>query len=171
MDARDYKVVPIAAPSPEEKSRHYLWRFWRQYPRAGRMLIFDRSWYGRVLVERVEGFATAAEWMRAYEEIRNFEEMLMENGAPLCKFWLHIDQDEQLRRFEEREKTGYKKYKMTEEDYRNRERWHDYETAVNEMVNRTDTSAAPWHIVPANDKRSARIQVFETVCDALEAAL
>ncbi len=171
MDARDYKVVPIAAPTEEEKSHHYLWRFWNQYPRAGRMLIFDRSWYGRVLVERVEGYATKAEWMRAYEEIRNFEEMLMENGSPLCKFWLHIDPDEQLRRFQEREKTGYKKYKITEEDYRNRERWHDYETAVNEMVNRTDTPAAPWHIVPANDKRSARIQVLETVCDALEAAL
>jgi polyphosphate:AMP phosphotransferase len=171
MDARDYKVVPIAAPSEEEKSHHYLWRFWKQYPRAGRMLIFDRSWYGRVLVERVEGHATTAEWMRAYEEIRNFEEMLMENGSPLCKFWLHIDADEQLRRFEEREKTGYKKYKMTEEDYRNRERRYDYEVAANEMINRTDTAAAPWHIVPANDKRSARVQVFETVCDALEAAL
>ena len=171
MDARDYKVVPIAAPSEEEKSHHYLWRFWKQYPRAGRMLIFDRSWYGRVLVERVEGFATRAEWMRAYEEIRNFEEMLMENGSPLCKFWLHIDPNEQLRRFQEREKTGYKKYKITEEDYRNREKWHDYETAGNEMVNRTDTPAAPWHIVPANDKRSARVQVLETVCDALEASL
>jgi polyphosphate:AMP phosphotransferase len=171
MDARDYKVVPIAAPSEEEKRHHYLWRFWKQYPRAGRMLIFDRSWYGRVLVERVEGFATTAEWMRAYDEIRNFEEMLMENGTPLCKFWLHIDPDEQLRRFEEREKTGYKKYKITEEDYRNRGKWRDYEMAANEMINRTDTTAAPWHIVPANDKRSARIQVLRTVCDALEAAL
>lgn len=171
MDARDYKVVPVAAPSEEEKRHHYLWRFWRQYPRAGRMLIFDRSWYGRVLVERVEGFAATAEWMRAYEEIRNFEEMLMENGSPLCKFWLHIDPDEQLRRFQEREKTGYKKYKITEEDYRNREKWHHYEMAANEMINRTDTAAAPWHIVPANDKRSARIQVLKTVCDALEAAL
>jgi len=135
------------------------------------MLIFDRSWYGRVLVERVEGFASPAEWMRAYDEIRNFEEMLMENGSPLCKFWLHIDPDEQLRRFQEREKTGYKKYKITDEDYRNRERWRDYETAANEMVNRTDSAAAPWHIVPANDKRLARIQVLQTVCDALEAAL
>ena len=171
MDARDYKVVPSAAPTEEEKSHHYLWRFWRHYPRAGRMLIFDRSWYGRVLVERVEGFATRAEWMRAYEEIRNFEEMLMENGSPLCKFWLHIDPDEQLRRFQEREKTGYKKYKITEEDYRNREKWQEYEAAANEMINRTDTPAAPWHVVPANDKRSARVQVLQTVCDVLEAAL
>jgi polyphosphate:AMP phosphotransferase len=171
MDARDYKVVPIAAPTEEESKHHYLWRFWRPYPRAGRMLIFDRSWYGRVLVERVEHYATAAEWTRAYQEIRNFEEMLMETGNPVCKFWLHIDADEQLRRFELREKTGYKKYKMTEEDYRNREKWDEYVAAVDEMVDRTSTQAAPWHIVPANDKRVARIQVIETVCDALEAAL
>lgn len=171
MDARDYKVVPVAAPTPEEHKHHYLWRFWRPYPRAGRMLIFDRSWYGRVLVERVEGFATEAEWTRAYQEIRNFEEMLMESGSPLCKFWLHIDADEQMRRFEDREKTGYKKYKITEEDYRNHAKRDEYIAAIDEMVDRTNTRAAPWHIVPANDKRTARVQVLETVCDALEAAL
>ncbi len=171
MDARDYKVVPVAAPTEEELRHQYLWRFWRPYPRAGRMLIFDRSWYGRVLVERVERLASDAEWTRAYEEIRNFEEMLRENGNPVCKFWLHIDSDEQMRRFQSREKTGYKKYKITEEDYRNREKWDDYVAAVDEMVERTNTIAAPWHIVPANDKRWARIQVLETVCDTLEAAL
>ena len=171
MDARDYKVVPIAAPTEEERRHHYLWRFWKPYPRAGRMLIFDRSWYGRVLVERVEHFASEAEWTRAYGEIRDFEEMLMENGTPLCKFWLHIDSDEQMRRFQDREKTGYKKYKITDDDYRNREKRDEYVTAVDEMVDRTNTRAAPWHMVPANDKRAARIQVLETVCETLEAAL
>jgi polyphosphate:AMP phosphotransferase len=171
MDARDYKVVPVAAPTEEELRHHYLWRFWKPYPRAGRMLIFDRSWYGRVLVERVEHLATEAEWTRAYGEIRDFEEMLMENGTPLCKFWLHIDADEQMRRFQDREKTGYKKYKITDEDYRNREKRDEYVTAVDEMVDRTNTRAAPWHMVPANDKRAARIQVLETVCKTLEAAL
>jgi polyphosphate:AMP phosphotransferase len=170
MDARDYKVVPIAAPTEEERRHHYLWRFWRHLPRAGRMLIFDRTWYGRVLVERVEGFASQAEWTRAYAEIREFEEMLAENGTVVCKFWLHIDPEEQLRRFEDREKTPYKKYKITDDDYRNRGKWDEYVDAIDEMVERTTTRAAPWHIVPANDKRVARIQVLETVCDALESS-
>ncbi|MEM6674216.1 MAG: polyphosphate:AMP phosphotransferase [Planctomycetota bacterium] len=171
MDARDYKVIPIAAPTEEERRHHYLWRFWRHYPRPGQMAIFDRSWYGRVLVERVEGFATEAEWSRAYEEIRDFEEMLMETGAPLAKFWLHIDADEQLQRFEDRQDTPYKKHKLTDEDYRNRKKWDDYVAAVDEMVERTSTRAAPWHIVPANDKRFARVRVLEIVCDLLENAL
>jgi len=171
MAARDYRVVPVAAPTDEEHAHHYLWRFWRDVPRAGRMTIFDRSWYGRVLVERVEGLASESEWTRAYAEIRHFEEMLMENGAPLRKFWLHIDADEQLRRFEAREKTPYKKYKLTEDDYRNREKWDDYVAAIDEMVDRTSTPAAPWHLIPANDKRVARIKVLEIVCGALEEAL
>jgi polyphosphate kinase 2 (PPK2 family) len=135
------------------------------------MLIFDRSWYGRVLVERVEGFASLAEWTRAYEEINDFEEQITDHGWPVLKFWLHIDPDEQLRRFEAREHTAYKKHKITEEDYRNRERWADYTAAVNEMVTRTSTEIAPWHLVAANDKRHARIEVIKTVCKRLEQAL
>jgi len=171
MAARDYHVIPIAAPTDEEKARHYLWRFWRQLPRAGRMIIFDRSWYGRVLVERVEGFATENQWRRAYGEINDFESQLVESGIPVFKFWLHIDPDEQLRRFQEREKTAYKKYKITDEDYRNRDKWDDYVIAVNEMVGRTSTEEAPWTLVAANDKKSARIQVLETVCNGLKRAL
>lgn len=171
MDAEDYRVVPIAAPTEEERVHHYLWRFWRYLPRAGRMTIFDRSWYGRVLVERVEGFASRAEWMRAYTEINQFEEQLVEGGIVLAKFWLHIDPDEQLRRFKARELTPFKKYKITEEDYRNRERWNEYELAVNQMVERTSTELAPWHIVAANSKYHARIEVLRTVCRCIERRL
>ncbi len=171
MDAADYRVVSIAAPTDEEKAHHYLWRFWRQLPRAGRMLIFDRSWYGRVLVERVEGFAREDEWRRAYAEINDFEEQLVEHGIPVFKFWLHIDPDEQLRRLEARAHTPYKKYKLTDEDYRNREKWPAYTVAVNEMVARTSTEIAPWHLVPANDKRHARVAVLEAVCDGLKRAV
>ncbi len=171
MDAQDYRVVPIGVPSAEELAHHYLWRFWQQIPRNGRVVLFDRSWYGRVLVERVEGFAQPAEWQWAYSEINDFEEQLHEHGIILLKFWLHIDPDEQLRRFHEREKTPYKKYKITEEDYRNRDRWHDYEIAVTDMVSRTSTDYARWHLVPANDKRQARLIVIKTFCTALKRAL
>jgi AMP-polyphosphate phosphotransferase len=168
LDARYYQVIPIAAPSEEERSHHYLWRFWRHLPRTGHLLMFDRSWYGRVLVERVEGFASEAEWRRAYNEINEFEELLSEQGIGLVKFWLHIDQQEQARRFAERQKTSYKEFKITQEDLRNREKWPLYETAVHEMVERTSTTAAPWHLIPANDKRYARIAVLQKVCDELE---
>jgi polyphosphate:AMP phosphotransferase len=171
MAVRDYRVIPIAAPTEEERVRHYLWRFWRQMPPAGQMLIFDRSWYGRVLVERVEGFTPESTWQRAYEEINDFEAQLTEHGMVVQKFWLHIDPDEQLRRFKAREQTAYKKYKITEEDYRNREKWDDYVSAVNEMVARTSTGRAPWHLIAANDKRSARIQVLKALCAALKGAL
>jgi len=170
-DSRTTRTVPVAAPSDEERAHHYLWRFWRQLPRAGRLLIFDRSWYGRVLVERVEGFAREDEWRRAYSEINDFEEQLCESGMVVLKFWLHIDPGEQLARFRARERTAYKKYKITEEDYRNRERWSDYEAAVDEMVRRTSTTHAPWQLIPANDKRYARVATLDILCDALEARL
>jgi len=171
IDARHYRVIPIAAPTDEERAHHYLWRFWRHLPRAGHTAIFDRSWYGRVLVERVERFATDAEWQRAYGEINDFEEQLAAHGMVVVKFWLHIDKDEQLARFKLREETPYKRYKITEEDYRNRERWDDYEVAVNEMVEKTSTAHAPWHLIAGNDKRFARVQAIETLCDALAARL
>ena len=168
VDARNYQVIQIAAPTDEERSHHYLWRFWRHLPRAGWLTIYDRSWYGRVLVERVEGFAKVNEWQRAYSEIVNFEESLTEHGILLLKFWLHIDQDEQLKRFKEREQITYKQYKITEEDYRNRERWDDYQLAVNEMVTRTSTQNAPWILVEGNDKKYARVKVLKTFCERLE---
>jgi polyphosphate:AMP phosphotransferase len=171
LDARDYRTVPISAPTEEEKAHHYLWRFWRQIPRNGQIMIFDRSWYGRVLVERVEGFAKDAEWRRAFAEINDFEDQLVEHGAVVCKFWLHIGQDEQSRRFEAREKTAYKKYKIGEEDYRNRGKWDDYVAAVDEMVARTSGELAPWHLIPANDKRFARVAIVRTVCEALRAGV
>jgi AMP-polyphosphate phosphotransferase len=171
MDARDYQVIPIAAPTDEERSHHYLWRFWRHLPRAGRVTIFDRSWYGRVLVERVEGFATEAEWKRAYAEIINFEQQLHDHGVLLLKFWVHIDADEQLRRFKARQEIPYKHYKITDEDYRNREKRNDYELAANEMLDRTGTEFAPWHLIEANDKHFARIKVLRIFCDRLENSL
>ncbi|MCY0964026.1 polyphosphate:AMP phosphotransferase [Parathalassolituus penaei] len=171
LDARHYQIIPIAAPTDEERAHHYLWRFWRHVPRAGKITIYDRSWYGRVLVERVEGFATPAEWMRAYGEINDFEEQLQEQGAVLMKYWLHIDPDEQLKRFREREAIPYKQYKITEEDYRNRERWPAYEQAVNDMVERTSTEFAPWTLIEANDKRYARIKAIKAWCEALEKRL
>lgn len=167
MDAQDYRVVPIGAPTPEEKAHHYLWRFWQHIPRNGRIVMFDRSWYGRVLVERVEGFAEHSEWQWAYSEINDFEEQLHEHGILILKFWLHIDAEEQLRRFKAREQTSFKKYKITEEDYRNRDRWQDYEIAVTDMVSRTSTEFARWHLIPANDKRQARVAVIQTFCKAL----
>lgn len=171
LAARDYRVVPISAPTDEERAHHYLWRFWRRLPRAGRMTIFDRSWYGRVLVERVEGFASEPEWRRAYGEIRDFERSLVDAGVLLRKFWLEIDRDEQLARFEARKDTPYKTFKITTEDYRNREEWDAYAVAVDEMLARTSTPAAPWTIVPANDKPYARVTVLEELCAAFERAL
>jgi polyphosphate:AMP phosphotransferase len=167
LDARDYQVIPIAAPTDEERAHHYLWRFWRHLSRAGRLTIFDRSWYGRVLVERVEGFAREREWKRAYSEINDFEDQLVRHGVVLAKFWIHITKEEQLQRFKQREDTVYKKWKLTEEDWRNREQWNDYETAINDMVERTSTMQAPWTLVEGNDKRFARIKVLQTACRAV----
>jgi polyphosphate:AMP phosphotransferase len=171
IDARLYRSIPVAAPTDEEKAHHYLWRFWRHIPRAGYITIYDRSWYGRVLVERVEGFATEAEWRRSYSEINQFEEQLVESGIILFKFWLHISQDEQLRRFQEREKIPYKRYKITPEDWRNREKWPQYKAAINEMVAHTSTESASWTLVEGNDKPFARIKVLRTLCDGLKDAL
>jgi polyphosphate kinase 2 (PPK2 family) len=171
LDARQYRVIQIAAPTDEERARHYLWRFWRHLPRLGRFTIYDRSWYGRVLVERVEGLAREAEWMRAYKEINEFEEQLVEHGIVLVKLWLQISDAEQLRRFQEREQTPWKQYKITDEDYRNRAKSHAYEAATNEMIERTSTDYAPWMLISAEDKRSGRVQVLRTLCDRLGAAL
>jgi len=171
LEAKLYRVIPIAAPSDEERAHHYLWRFWRQIPRAGFVTIYDRSWYGRVLVERVEGFATEAEWMRAYLEINDFEEQLAEHGIVLAKLWVHLSRDEQLRRFQHRQGTAYKQHKITDEDWRNREKWDAYEAAVDDMLARTSTRHAPWTLVAGDDKRFARVQVLETACRRIEEAL
>jgi polyphosphate:AMP phosphotransferase len=171
LDARQYAVVPIAAPTEEERAQPYLWRFWRNVPRRGQIAIFDRSWYGRVLVERVEGFCKEGDWLRAYSEINDFEEQLVRHGTVVMKFWLHITKEEQLKRFEEREAIGFKRYKITPEDWRNREKWDAYEHAVSDMVDRTSTEIAPWTLVPAVDKYSARIQILRTACERIEAAL
>ncbi len=171
LDSRLSQVIPIMKPTPEEFSYHYLWRFWRHIPLAGRVTIFDRSWYGRVLVERVEGFATEEEWMRAYTEINDFEAQLVRNRTVVCKFWMNITKEEQGDRFERRQKIPHKQWKLTEEDWRNREKWDAYEVAVNEMVERTSTSKARWTLVEANNKRYARIKVLETICEGLETEL
>lgn len=171
LDARQYAVVPIAAPSEEERELPYLWRFWRHLPRKGHATIFDRSWYGRVLVERVEGFCAERDWMRAYAEINDFEEQLAQSGVVLCKFWLQISKEEQLKRFEDRQNTDFKQHKITEEDWRNRERWDSYEQAVCDMVDRTSTEIAPWSLIAAEDKYSARIEILKALCDRVEAAL
>jgi len=168
MDPRGYEVVPIGAPNDIEKSHHYLWRFWKRFPKAGHIMIFDRSWYGRVLVERVEGFCRQDEWERAYREINEMEDQWADFGTVLIKFWLHIDKDEQLRRFADREKTPHKRWKITEEDKRNREKWDLYQAAVDEMLYRTSTTYAPWTIIEANCKLYARIKVLQTVVDTLE---
>jgi len=171
LDARQYQIIPIAAPTEEERDQPYLWRFWRHVPRTGRVTIFDRSWYGRVLVERVEGFAQEVDWMRAYAEINDFEDQLVRSGAVVVKFWLAISAEEQLKRFKEREKTRFKRFKITEEDWRNRKKWDAYEHAVCDMIDRSSTEIAPWTLVEANDKLHARIKVLKTLCDRLEAAL
>ena len=171
IDARAYQVIPIAAPTEEEHAQHYLWRFWRHLARRGRVTIFDRSWYGRLLVERVEGFATEPEWMRASAEINQFEAQLVAHGIVLVKYWIHITKKEQLRRFRARETSAYKRWKLTDEDWRNRKRWAEYELAVNDMVERTSTHQAPWTLVEANDKNFTRLKVLETACDRLAARL
>jgi polyphosphate:AMP phosphotransferase len=171
LDARRYTVIPVAAPNDEEKARPYLWRFWRQLPERGRIAIFDRTWYGRVLVERVEKFCGEADWMRAYSEINDFEEQLVNNRTVVVKFWLQISSEEQLRRFKERQATPFKQHKITDEDWRNREKWDAYNQAVCDMIDRTSTELAPWKLVPANDKYFARLEVLRTLADAIEAAL
>ena len=171
MEPRLYRTVGIAAPTDEERAQHYLWRFWRHLPRAGFTTIFDRSWYGRVLVERVEGFAPPSDWGRAYHEIVDFEEQLAEHGVVLAKFWVHIGPQEQLRRFKERQQVAYKQYKITEEDWRNRAKTSAYVAAVDEMVARCSTEVAPWTLVAGNDKKFARVQILNTVVSRLEAAL
>ena len=171
LDPRGYEVIPIAAPSAEELAHHYLWRFWKRVPKAGHIAVFDRTWYGRVLVERVEGFCTEAEWRRAYQEINEFERQLAEHGAAIVKFWLQIDREEQLRRFHDRENTPGKQWKITPDDWRNREKWNRYEMCVVEMLERTSTSFAPWTILEANCKLHARIKALRTVADAVEEAL
>ncbi|ACB76458.1 polyphosphate:AMP phosphotransferase [Opitutus terrae] len=171
MDPRLYRVVGIAAPNDEERAHHYLWRFWRQLPGAGFTTLFDRSWYGRVLVERVEGFASPAEWGRAYQEINAFEEQLTDHGMLLNKFWIHLSPQEQLRRFHERQTVAYKRHKITDEDWRNREKWDDYKIAVNDMIANCSTEYAPWTLVAGNDKKFARIQILKTITERLEAAL
>ena len=171
LDARQYRVVPISAPTEEEQAQPYLWRFWRHVPRDGWITIFDRSWYGRVLVERVEGWCTEADWMRAYSEINDFEDQLVRHGAIVVKFWLAISAEEQLRRFRDREQTRFKRFKITPDDWRNRQRWEEYERAVCAMVDRTSTEIAPWTLVEANNKYFARIKVLRTVCERLKAAL
>jgi len=168
LDARFRRVWPIAAPTSEESARPYLWRFWRRLPRFGRIAIFDRSWYGRVLVERIEGLAEPEDWQRAFSEINAFEEQLTQGACTVLKFWLAISPDEQLRRFEAREATGHKRYKITEDDWRAREQWDAYEAAACEAIRRTSTEAASWTLVPAEDKRFARVQVLETVAARLD---
>jgi len=171
MDARQYQVTPVAAPTEEEKAQPHLWRFWRQLPRHGKVAIFDRTWYGRVLVERVEGFCTENDWLRAYGEINDFEHEIIDAGVIMVKFWLQISQEEQLRRFQEREKIEFKRFKITQEDWRNREKWEDYQTAICDMVDRTSTGNAPWTLVEANDKNYARVKILRTLCERLEAEL
>lgn len=171
IDARIYHIVPVSAPTEEERAQPYLWRFWRHIPPHGYLTIFDRSWYGRVLVERVEGFCSEYDWMRAYGEINDFEAQLVRQDYLVVKFWLQITPEEQLKRFDERQNTPYKRFKITKEDWRNREKWGAYETAVCDMVDRTSTDYAPWTLVEANDKNHARIKVLKTLCDRIEKAL
>jgi polyphosphate:AMP phosphotransferase len=171
IDPRLFHLIQFAAPNDEEAAHHYLWRFWRMLGRDGNFTFFDRSWYGRVLVERVEGFATDNEWQRAYGEINRFEEQIVEHGTVLLKFWIHITKKEQLERFKLREETPHKQHKITEEDWRNRDKWHDYELAVHDMVTHTSTADTPWTLVAGNDKRYARIQILRTFCEQLEKSL
>jgi polyphosphate kinase 2 (PPK2 family) len=171
LDARYYANIPVAAPTEEERAQPYLWRFWRRLPRRGRFTLFDRSWYGRVLVERVEGFCSEGDWMRAYGEINDFEHSLLQHGVVLVKFWLAVTKDEQFQRFKLREKVAFKRFKITDDDWRNREKWDAYEAAVCDMVDRTSTATTPWTLVEANNKTYARIKVLKTVCEAVEQAL
>lgn len=171
LDARDYTNVPVAAPTEEERAQPYLWRFWRHVPRHGRFAFFDRSWYGRMLVERIEGYCSEADWMRAYGEINDFEAALLRQNVVVVKFWLAISKDEQYRRFKAREQVAFKRFKITGDDWRNRKKWDAYELAVCDMVDRTSTSAAPWTLVEANNKYYARLKVLKTLTRAIEAAL
>ena len=171
VDARHYSVIPIAAPTDEERAQPYLWRFWRHLPRLGQFAIFDRSWYGRVLVERVEGFATENAWSRAYHEINAFEEELADSGIVILKFWLAITKEEQMKRFKEREATRHKQFKITAEDWRNRRKWDDYVVAASDMIARTSTSYAPWTVLEANDKHLARVRAIDTLNARLDDAL
>lgn len=171
MDPRGYVVNPTAAPNDIERAHHYLWRFWKAVPKDGHVAIFDRTWYGRVMVERIEGFCTTKEWKRAYKEINDMEKDLCNAGAIVMKFWMHIDKDEQKKRFEQRQQDPLKQWKITDEDWRNREKWDRYEEAVNEMLMRTSTSRAPWIVVEGNDKYYARIKVLESVTNAIEQRL
>ena len=168
LDPRGYEVHPIASPEPHEKARHYLWRFWNRLPKTGHVAIFDRTWYGRVMVERLEGFCSENDWQRAYVEINEFEKELADWNAVIVKFWVQIDKDTQLARFKERENTPEKRWKITDEDWRNREKWDLYEEAVNEMLQKTNTAYAPWHILESNDKKYARIKALKTVIEAIE---
>ena len=171
LDARTYRIQPVAAPTEEERAQPYLWRFWRNLPRRGKVMIFDRSWYGRVLVERVEGFCSEADWQRAYSEINDFEYQLARNGTILLKFWLSISQEEQLRRFEERQATPFKRFKITEEDWRNREKWPAYERAICDMLDRTSTEIAPWTLIESENKHYGRIKILKTLVRRLEEEL
>lgn len=171
LDPRGYEVHPIASPEPHEKARHYLWRFWTRLPKSGHIAIFDRTWYGRVMVERLEGFCSENDWRRAYNEINEFEKELKEWGAVIIKFWVQIDKDTQLERFEERQNTPGKQWKITEEDWRNREKWDDYEVAVDEMLQKTNTSFAPWHVLESVDKKYARIKALKIVIEEIQKAL
>lgn len=171
LDPRQFQIIPVAAPTEEERAQPYLWRFWRHVPRKGRVTIFDRTWYGRVLVERIEGYCTEADWLRAYAEINDFEHALASAHVIVVKFWLQIDQDEQFRRFKEREDTDFKRFKITEEDWRNREKWDAYQLAICDMVDRTSTGTAPWTLVEANDKRHARVKILKTICQRIEMAI
>ena len=171
LDPRGFDVIPIASPEPHELSRHYLWRFWTRLPRSGHVCIFDRTWYGRVMVERLEGFCAEDDWKRAYNEINEFERQLTDDwGAVVLKFWIQIDQDTQLARFNDRQNTPEKQWKLTEEDWRNREKWPQYEEAVDEMLQKTSTENAPWYIIESNDKKYARIKTIKIIIQALEKA-
>ena len=171
LDPRGYEVHPIASPEPHEKSRHYLWRFWTRLPKDGHIAIFDRTWYGRVMVERLEGFCSENDWQRAYTEINEFEKELYDWGAVIVKFWVQIDKDTQLARFTDRQNTPEKQWKITDEDWRNREKWDLYESAVNEMIQKTSTEFAPWHVLESNDKHYARLKALKTVIAAIEERL
>lgn len=171
LDPRGYEVHPIASPEPHEKARHYLWRFWTRLPKTGHIAIFDRTWYGRVMVERLEGFCSENDWMRAYNEINEFEKLLHDEGAVIIKFWVQIDKETQLARFTDRQNTPEKQWKITDEDWRNREKWDQYEEAVNEMIAKTSTTYAPWHILESVDKKYARIKALKIVIEQLEQAL
>ena len=171
MDPRGYVVHPTASPNDIERAHHYLWRFWNDMPKAGHVTIFDRTWYGRVMVERLEGFCSENDWKRAYNEINEFEKELHDWGAVVIKFWVQIDKDTQLKRFEDRRDTPEKRWKITDEDWRNRQKWDQYEVAVDEMIEKTSTSYAPWHILESVDKKYARIKALQIVVDALEKVL